>query len=139
MTRAASTIVFSLSLLIAGCGSNPVTGPVDPGPCTFSVTMSAPGFGTLPVAIGESFAPFFASNVLPTGSAVYFVDVNASPAGCGTLWTAVSADTSAVQVSPASGHGVGRVEIFIPQSTGAARATTLAIAGSQTTVTQSGR
>jgi hypothetical protein len=34
---------------------------------------------------------------------VHVVDINSAPAGCLTTWTAVSANTSALKVSQASG------------------------------------
>ena len=48
---------------------------------------------------------YFQATVLNAQASVYVVDVNSTPAGCLTMWTAVSADTSAVQLSPASGPG----------------------------------
>jgi hypothetical protein len=91
-------------------------------------------------AQGTRYQFFFAANALSSQAAVYLVDVNAAPAGCTTAWTAVSADTSAVQVSPARGGGVGKVELFIPLNTAAAaRATTVTIAGELATITQAGR
>jgi hypothetical protein len=82
---------------------------------------------------------YFQSTVLPAQSSVYVVDINSAPAGCLTTWTAVSADTSAVQLSPASGTGRSQVELFMPANTGAQRSTLVTIAGQTASVTQAGR
>ena len=63
------------------------------------------------------------ATVLPAQPSVYVVDINFAPAGCLATWTAVSADTSAVQLSPASGSGRSQVELFMPANTGAQRST----------------
>ena len=82
---------------------------------------------------------YFQSTVLPAQPSVYVVDINAAPAGCLTTWTAVSANTSAVQLSPASGTGRSQVELFIPANTGAQRSTLVTIAGQTASITQAGR
>ena len=87
---------------------------------------------------GLAYAAFFSTRVLPFVLDVYLVDVNAAPPGCQTPWTAVSSDTSAVQLSPAGGRGRGQVELFIPAS-GAPRSTAVTIAGQAATIAQSGR
>ena len=82
---------------------------------------------------------YFQTTVLPAQPSVYVVDINFAPAGCLTLWTAVSADTSAVQLSPASGTGRSQVELFMPANTGAQRSTFVTIAGQTGSITQAGR
>ena len=78
--------------------------------------------------------------LMPVAQAlVYVVDVNFTPAGCGASWTAVSADTSAVQLSPASGTGRSQVELFMPANSGASRSTLVTIAGQTASITQAGR
>ena len=82
---------------------------------------------------------YFQATVLPAQASVYVVDINFAPAGCLTAWTAVSADTSAVQLSPASGTGRSQVELFMPANTGAQRSTLVTIAGQTGAITQAGR
>jgi len=82
---------------------------------------------------------YFQATILPVQSSVYVVDVNSTPVGCLTTWTAVSANTAAVQLSPASGTGRGQVELFMPANTGGQRATLVTIAGQTATITQAGR
>jgi hypothetical protein len=79
---------------------------------------------------------YFQATVLPAQSSVYVVDINSAPIGCLTTWTAVSADTAAVQVSPASGTGRGQVELFMPANPGEQRSTLVTIAGQTATITQ---
>jgi hypothetical protein len=66
---------------------------------------------------------------LPAQPSLYVVDITSPPAGCLTTWTAVSANMSAVQRSPASGTGRGQVELFMPANTGDQRSTLVTIAG----------
>ncbi len=82
---------------------------------------------------------YFQATVLPAQASVYVVDINVGPAGCLTAWTAVSGNTSAVQLSPASGAGRGQVELFMPANAGAQRSTQVIIAGQSATITQAGR
>ncbi len=82
---------------------------------------------------------YFQSTVLPAQPSVYFVDIGSAPEGCLTTWTAVSADTSAVQLSPQSGTGNHQVEFFMPANTGEQRSTRVTIAGQAATITQAGR
>ena len=82
---------------------------------------------------------YFQATVLPARSSVYVVDINFAPAGCLTTWTAVSANTAAVQLSPASGTGRRQVELFMPANTGEQRSTLVTIAGQTATITQAGR
>jgi hypothetical protein len=77
--------------------------------------------------------------LLPAQSAVYVVDINSAPAGCLMSWTAVSANTSAVQLSPLSGSGRSQVELFMPANAGAQRSTLVTIAGETASITQAGR
>jgi hypothetical protein len=121
----------------SGCGSS--TSPTSPPPsaCTFTVTMAS--FTTTPSpAQGTRYEFYFSSNLLAPVAAVYLVDVNAAPPGCTTAWTAVSANTSAVQLSPAGGSSRGQVELFIPANTGAQRSTPVTIAGQTATIAQLG-
>ena len=82
---------------------------------------------------------YFQATVLPAQASVYVVDINSTPAGCLTTWTAVSANTAAVQLSPASGTGRSQVELFMPANTGEQRSTLVTIAGQAATITQAGR
>jgi len=82
---------------------------------------------------------YFQATVLSAQSSVYVVDINSAPSGCLTTWTAVSANTSAVQLSPANGTGRGQVELFMPANTGAQRSTLVTIAGQTASITQAGR
>ena len=88
---------------------------------------------------GLAYASFFSTKVFPPVPDVYLVDVNAAPPGCLTPWSAVSANTSAVQLSPAGGSGRGQVELFIPANTGGGRSTAVTIAGQAVTIAQAGR
>jgi hypothetical protein len=124
----------------AGCGGSATPTAPSPGVtgCTFTVTMTS--FTSTPSpAQGTRYQFFFASAVLSSTAAVYLVDVNAAPAGCSTAWQALSANTSAVQLSPAGGTGGGQVELFIPANTGAPRSADVMIAGERATVVQAGR
>lgn len=82
---------------------------------------------------------YFEATALPAQPSVYVVDLNFTPAGCVGTWTAVSSDTSAVQLSPASGSGRSQVELFMPANTGAQRTTVVTIAGQTASITQRGR
>ena len=97
-------------------------------------------FGPSP-SQGAPWLSFFSTNVTQAvGAVAYFVDVDAAPSGClPATWTAVSANTSAVQLSPPSGNGSSRVEIFPTTNTGPARSTAVTIAGQTATLTQAGR
>ena len=131
----------ALAAVCANCGgqSTSTTSPsVADTNCTFTVTMTS--FTSTPSPVqGLAYASFFSTNVLPPVPAVYLVDVNAAPPGCLTAWTAVSADTSAVQLSPAGGSSRGQVELFVPANTGAARSTAVTIAGQRAMIAQAGR
>ena len=82
---------------------------------------------------------YFQATVLPAQPSVYVVDINSAPAGCLTTWTAISANTAAVQLSPASGTGRSQVELFMPANTGSQRSTLVTIAGQSASITQAGR
>jgi hypothetical protein len=88
---------------------------------------------------GMVWTAYFETTVLPAEPSVYVVDLNFAPAGCFASWTAVSADTSAVQLSPASGSGRSQVELFMPANTAAQRSTLVTIAGRTASITQRGR
>lgn len=94
-----------------------------------------------PPSPGQGFAwgSHFAATVVPAQASVYIVDLHFSPADCQSTWTAVSADTSAVQLSPGSGRGQAQVELFMPANNGAQRSTLVTIAGQTATITQAGR
>jgi len=79
------------------------------------------------------------ATVLSAQSSVYVVDITSAPAGCLTTWTAVPADTSAVQLSPASGTDRSQVELFMPANAGAQGSTLVTIAGQTASITQAGR
>jgi hypothetical protein len=105
--------------------------------CSFTVTMTS--FTSTPSPVqGTRYDFFFSNTILASASAVFLVDVNAAPIECTTAWTAVSANTSAVQVSPVGGSGQGQVELFIPANSGAPRATEVTIAGVRATIQQAG-
>jgi hypothetical protein len=86
-----------------------------------------------------AWTSYFQATVLAAQPSVYVVDINSAPAGCLTAWTAVSANTSAVQLSPASGTGRGQVELFMPVNNGEQRSTVVTIAGQTASVTQAGQ
>jgi len=135
----AGLLSIAIAAVGAGCGghSTSITSPADTT-CTFTVTMTS--FTSTPSPVqGLAYASFFSTKVFPATSDVYLVDVNAGPSGCLTPWTAVSADTSAVQLSPGGGSGRGQVELFMPANTGAQRSTLVTIAGQTATITQAGR
>jgi hypothetical protein len=124
----------------AACGSSPTTASPSgsPTPCTFTVTMAS--FTSTPSpAQGTRYQFFFSSAILASTAAVYVVDVNAAPPGCSTAWQATSANTSAVQLSPAGGTARGQVELFIPANADVQRSTDVTIAGERATVVQAGR
>jgi hypothetical protein len=95
-------LLVAAALVGAGCGSStsPTPAPA-PAVCTFTITI-----GMFPIAPptpgqGMVWTTYFAATILPSQATVYLVDVNAAPSGCLTSWTAVSANTSAVRLSPA--------------------------------------
>jgi predicted flavoprotein YhiN len=139
--------------MMSGCGS-----PAGPTPSTPSTPPTIPTSPTPPVECsstiitigrlsngsapspgqGMEWASYFQTTVLPARSAVYFVDINFEPAGCIKSWTVVSADMSAVQLSPRSGAGPSKVELFMPANTGVQRSTMVTIAEQSVSITQAG-
>ena len=132
--RILSCVAFAA--MLSACG------PTSPTPvaCSSVITIGVFSNGA-PPSPGQSmlWTSHFAATVLPAQPTVYVVDLNFVPAGCVTSWTAVSADTSAVQLSPASGSGRSQVELFMAANNGAQRSTLVTIAGQTATITQSGR
>jgi hypothetical protein len=128
---------LALAAMLSGCGSS--AGPTTPT-CTVAITIGRFPNGS-PASPGQGmvWTSYFQATVLPAQATVYAVDLNFTPAGCLTPWTAVSANTSAVQLSPASGSGRGQVELFMPANSGEQRSTVVTIAGQSATVTQAAR
>jgi hypothetical protein len=134
------SLCLAVAALLSGCDKEP-TSPT-PTACTntaISIGLFGNGSPASP-GQGQVWTTYFAGNVLPAAAAVYVVDVIFSPSGCvAPTWTAVSADRTGVQVSPASGTGNGQVELFIPGNDGGQRSTRVTIANQTATITQSGR
>jgi hypothetical protein len=130
----------ALAATLSGCGGYGPTSPTPPATCTPTITIGRFSNGA-PASPGQGmvWTSYFQSTVLPAPSSVYVVDLNFAPAGCVAGWTAVSGDTSAVQLSPSSGAGRGQVELFIPANPGAQRSTLVTIAGQAVSITQAGR
>jgi hypothetical protein len=127
--------------MLSGCGSSAEpTSPTPPVACGAAITIGMFSNGA-PASPGQgmTWTSYFQTTVLPAQASVYVVDINSAPAGCSTTWTAVSADTSAVQLSPASGTGRSQVELFMPANTGSQRSTLVTIAGQSASITQAGR
>jgi hypothetical protein len=125
--------------MLSGCGKEP-TSPTPIACSAASITIGVFLNGSPPSpGQGMVWTSYFGATVLPAQPSVYAVDLNFAPAGCLVTWTAVSADTSAVQLSPASGSGRSKVELFMPANTGAQRSTLVTIAGQTASITQSGR
>ena len=130
-------VCVALAAMLAGCGSS--SGPTAPTSCSAAITIGRFSNGAPPSpGQGMVWTSYFQTTVLPAQATVYVVDINFTPAGCLTPWTAVSANTSAVQLSPASGTGRGQVELFMPANTGEQRSTVVTIAGQSVAVTQAG-
>jgi hypothetical protein len=137
--RIAVSIAFAA--MLSGCGSSAdPTSPTSPVGCSTTITIGIFSNGA-PASPGQGmvWTSYFQATVLPAPASVYVVDINSTPAACLTTWTAVSANTSAVQLSPASGTGRGQVELFMPANTGAQRSTLVTIAGQTASITQAGR
>ena len=135
------SVCIGLAAALSGCANSPdPTSPTSPVTCNTAITIGMFPNGS-PVSPGQGmvWTSYFQATVLPAQPTVYVVDVNSAPAGCLTNWTAVSADTSAVQLSPASGTGRSQVELFMPVNTGAQRSTLVTIAGQTASITQAGR
>jgi hypothetical protein len=116
------------------------TPPAPPVSCTSAITLGL--FANAPPSPGQGleWTAYFAATLLPAQGTVYIVDINGAPIGCaGGAWSAVSASTGAVQLSPAGGSGRGQVELFMPANAGPQRTTSVTIAGQTATITQAGR
>ena len=129
-----------LAATLTGCGPADPTSPT-PIACSDTVITIGVFSNGAPASAGQGMVwrSHFEATVLPAQPSVYVVDLNFGPAGCRASWTAVSADTSAVQLSPASGSGRSQVELFMPANTGAQRSTLVTIAGQTALITQRGR
>ena len=134
-------VCVAFAAMLSGCGSSAdPTSPTSPVRCSIVITIGIFSNGA-PASPGQRrvWSSYFQATVLPAQSSVYVVDINSAPAGCLATWTAVSANTSAVQLSPASGTGRSQVELFMPANTGAQRSTLVTIAGQTASITQAGR
>ena len=134
-------VCVAFAAILSGCGNSPdPTSPTSPVGCSVAITIGIFSNGA-PASPGQGmvWTSYFQTAVLPAQSSVYVVDINSAPAGCLTTWTAVSADTAAVQLSPASGIGRSQVELFMPGNVGGQRSTLVTIAGQTATITQAGR
>ncbi|MBL8144488.1 MAG: hypothetical protein JNM38_25465 [Acidobacteria bacterium] len=131
----------ALATALSGCGgSTDPTGPTPPIGCSTTITIGRFSNGA-PASLGQGmvWTSYFQAGILPALASVYVVDINSVPAGCLATWTAVSANTSAVQLSPTAGNGDRQVEIFMTANTGAQRSTLVTIAGQSASITQAGR
>lgn len=130
-------VCAAVAAILSGCDSSDPTGPTS---CSTAITIGVFPNGA-PPSPGQSqvWTSYFQTTVLPAPVSVYVVDINSTPNGCLTTWTAVSANTSAVQLSPASGTGRSQVELFMPANEGTLRSTLVTIAGQTATITQAGR
>jgi hypothetical protein len=132
-------LCVALAAMLSGCSADP-TSPTSPVVCSTAITIGIFPNGSPPSpGQGMLWTSYFQTTVLPAQPSVYVVDINSTPDGCLTTWTAVSANTSAVQLSPASGTGRSQVELFMPANTGAQRSTLVTIAGQTASITQAGR
>ena len=139
MTLRIFSCIVAVSILL-GCSRADPTSPTPVACSTTTITIGVFPNGAPPSpGQGQVWTSYFGGTVLAAQSSVYVVDINFAPAGCVASWTAVSADTSAVQLSPASGTGRGQVELFMPANNGAQRSTLVTIAGQTATITQIGR
>lgn len=142
-------LVCTFAAMLSGCGSSATpTSPTSPSTtppvaCSAAITIGIfPNGAPASPGQGMLWTSYFLATVLPAQPSVYVVDINSSPAGClpsAPTWTAVSANTSAVQLSPASGSGRSQLELFMPANTGAQRSTLVTIAGQTASITQAGR
>jgi len=134
-------VCVGFAAMLSGCGTSAdPAAPTSTVGCTTTITIGMFSNGA-PASPGQGmvWTSYFQATVLPAQPSVYVVDINSSPAGCLAGWTAVSADTSAVQLSPASGTGRSQVELFMPANIGAQRSTLATIAGQTASITQAGR
>jgi hypothetical protein len=130
----------AVAAITLGCGRTSTSPtPVDAcNPAAITIGRFSNGSPPSP-GQGIVWTSYFAATVLPAQASVYVVDLNFASNGCLAIWTAVSADTSAVQLSPATGTGRSQVELFMPSNSGAQRSTLVTIAGQTASITQSGR
>jgi hypothetical protein len=138
--RISTCVAFAT--MLSGCGSaGDPTGPSPTVACNTTIITIGVFSNGAPPSPGQGmvWTSHFGATILPAEPSVYVVDINFAPAGCLANWTAVSADTSAVQLSPASGSGRSQVELFMPGNTGAQRSTLVTIAGQTAAITQRGR
>jgi hypothetical protein len=130
-------ILVTVAVCGAACSSSPSPAPVpSPTTCTLNTSMT---FLSPSPSEGAPFVQYFASLIVSSQGAVYFVDVTTLPSGCFATWTVVPSNVNFVNVSPAGGNGRGRVELFMPPNPGAPRQTTVAIAGQVASILQAGR
>ena len=138
------SVCVAFAAMLSGCGRGPAD-PTSPTPivaCSDAVITIGVFSNGAPASPGQGmvWTSYFGATVLPAQPSVYVVDINFTPAGCqAPSWTAVSADTSAVQLSPASGSGRSQVELFMPGNSGAQRSTLVTIAGQTASITQGSR
>jgi len=132
-------VYVGLAAMLSGCGgSGDPTSPTSPVGCTTAITIGIfPNGAPASPGQGMVWTSYFQATVLPAQPSVYVVDINSAPVGCLASWMAVSSNTAAVQVSPASGTGRSQVELFMPANTGEQRSTLVTIAGQTATITQS--
>jgi hypothetical protein len=134
--RIARWLIVAAASAASSCATS--TSPTLPTPCVVTITLSPLPNAQPSPGQGQVWTSYFAATTLSAQGQVFLVDVNADP-GCLGGWTAVSANTSAVQLSPARGSGRGQVELFMPPNTGPQRSTIVTIAGQTATITQAGR
>jgi hypothetical protein len=135
------SLCLALVATLSGCGVENSTNPTPIANCndaTITIGLFSNGAPPSP-GQGMVWTSHFTATALPAGASVYIVDINFAAPGCMTNWTAVSADTSAVQLSPASGRGRGQVELFMPANGGAQRTTPVTIAAQTASITQRGQ
>ena len=133
------SVCVAFAAMLSGCGGS--TSPTPIVACGDAVITIGVFSNGAPASPGQGmvWTSHFAATVLPAQASVYVVDINPAPAGCMATWSAVSADTSAVQLSPASGSGRSQVELFMPPNSGAQRSTLVTIAGQTASITQRGQ
>ena len=132
---------LAFAAILSGCRTTDPTSPTPIVACTNAVITIGVFSNGAPASPGQGmmWTSHFAATVLPAQASVYVVNLNFAPTGCLATWTGVLADTSAVQLSPASGSGSSQVELFMPANMGAQRSTLVTIAGQTASITQSGR
>ena len=135
------SLCIAFAAMLSSCGSDEVSTSPTPTACRDTVITIGLFSNGAPASPGQGmvWTSYFGSTALPAQASVYVVDLNFGPFGCVSTWTAVSADTSAVQLSPASGVGKSQVELFMPANPGAQRTTLITIAGKTALITQRGQ